>query len=101
MQLPAEQTSLGPQPRRVGQQGRKPFVSQNATRRRQPINERALPAQRPSIAAPGLPPYTQTSCRIGASVLCCLVNLARCTRVTVRPTGIYATKAPADEPIAQ
>lgn len=32
MQLPAAQTSLEPQPRRVDQQGRKPFVSQNATR---------------------------------------------------------------------
>jgi hypothetical protein len=31
MQLPAAQTSLEPQPRRVDQQGRKPFVSQNAT----------------------------------------------------------------------
>ncbi|MDQ6777195.1 MAG: hypothetical protein M3071_13480, partial [Actinomycetota bacterium] len=30
MQLPAAQTSREPQPRRVDQQGRKPFVSQNA-----------------------------------------------------------------------
>ena len=56
MQLPAAQTSLEPHPRREDRRGRKPFMSQNVHQgRRQPINERAPPVQRPSIPAPGLP----------------------------------------------
>ena len=40
MQLPAEQTSLEPLPRRVGPDGRRPFKEPERTRRRQPIHER-------------------------------------------------------------
>jgi len=56
MQLLAGQTSLEPHPHR-GEQGRaaEPIVSQNARRRRQPIRERARPAQRPRIPDPQAP----------------------------------------------
>ena len=56
MQLRAAQTSLEPQPHRVSRTGRRPFVSQNTLQgRRQPINERARPAQRPRIPDPQAP----------------------------------------------
>ena len=56
MQLRAAQTSLEPQPHRVSRAGRRPFVSQNTHQeRRQPINERARPAQRPRIPDPQAP----------------------------------------------
>ena len=55
MQLRAAQTSLEPQPHRVSRTGRRPFVSQNTQRRRQPNRGRARPAQRPRIPDPQTP----------------------------------------------
>ena len=55
MQLTAAQTSLEPHPHRVSRTGRRPFVSQNTRRRRQPTRERARPAQRPRITDPRAP----------------------------------------------
>ena len=55
MQLTAAQTSLEPHPHRVSRTGRRPFVSQNTRRRRQPTRERARPAQRPRIPDPRAP----------------------------------------------
>jgi hypothetical protein len=55
MQLPAAQTSLEPHPHRVNRTGRRPIVSQNTRRRRQPTLEQTRPAQRPRIPDPRAP----------------------------------------------
>jgi hypothetical protein len=70
MQLSAAQTSLEPQPRRVDQPDRRPFVSQNIN---QDDGSRFAsepdPVQRPRVAAHGLPNQSQTSCRLCAVIV--------------------------------
>ena len=56
MQLRAAQTSLEPQPHRVSRTGRGAVREpEHPKRRRQPIRERARPAQRPRIPDPQAP----------------------------------------------
>ena len=80
MQLPAAQTSLEPQPRRVDQQGRKPFVSQNApsddgsrlTSEPYRSNARASCTQAPAVESNKLPTMRgEKSTSAGCYALAC------------------------------